>query len=429
MAQRESPRAEHLKAAVRAAGGWRGVHVIGVAAVVSALLAPGCGEPQSMLDFAGSTAHAQLSNAEKSTQTRIEIPVDDLLDVDVEIGAPPVALEFSMDAPGRYGLVRLAPAARSEEWTVYVAQADSAVRLALFDDAMNLLALETVRSEGRLRHTMRRPAAFVQLGVASADGSSGGSVVVEVSRTAGVQPTAPRGQAVWLNFDGVRDLAVDRNVTVTFGALDAGDIDPALVGRTEELILAIAETIERNYADFELRVYTSGEEPPAEPMQMIHFGGGHEALLGLAESIDPYNGKRSQNAVVFTDAFAAYASMRLTAEQWGVMIGNVASHELGHLLGLHHVEQAQAVMDVAAGTAWDLAERRDFLPAPLDAGTFPLGQLDAAALLTDTLGPRVSPLVYWDGASAPAGLKSSAARMVEMPAGGSCGTCARHAGW
>ena len=67
------------------------------------------------------------------------------------------------------------------------------------------------------------------------------------------------------------------------------------------------------------------------------------------------------------------------------MIGNVGSHELGHMLGLYHTREPHEVMDTT-GTAWELAENQRFDRAELDPSVFPVGMEDSPMILADTVG-------------------------------------------
>jgi len=68
------------------------------------------------------------------------------------------------------------------------------------------------------------------------------------------------------------------------------------------------------------------------------FGGG---LLGLASDIDVANQSKADNALVFSQNFAMYASSTTGSEtdrlnQFSRAFANTAAHELGHTLGLNH---------------------------------------------------------------------------------------------
>jgi hypothetical protein len=69
----------------------------------------------------------------------------------------------------------------------------------------------------------------------------------------------------------------------------------------------------------------------------------------------------------------------------GVAIGNVASHESGHLLGLNHVHDETALMDEVNPADTFLLDQ-DFKEAPLSETIGPFGVQDAFLLLQEILG-------------------------------------------
>jgi hypothetical protein len=107
--------------------------------------------------------------------------------------------------------------------------------------------------------------------------------------------------------------------------------------------------------------------------------------------VDSYNIDACDDAIIFAESFSPDVfSFRLTAREMGIAIGNVASHEAGHLLGLNHVDDDLDLMDDRSLADAFLADQ-EFLDSDLSTDILPIGTQDSALLLFETLGPAEAP--------------------------------------
>ncbi len=115
--------------------------------------------------------------------------------------------------------------------------------------------------------------------------------------------------------------------------------------------------------------------------------------------------------------------MQLTPDEMGIMIGNVGSHELGHLLGLYHTREPHDVMDTT-GTAWELAENQRFDRAALEPSVFPVGMENSPMLLRDTVGEIAGgPPAERQDYSLKQGLRMFIRDLTEIELRSGCGLC------
>lgn len=215
--------------------------------------------------------------------------------------------------------------------------------------------------------------------------SSTGAYELTVSVTPGGEIPEVAPQTVLLDFDG--GVASDPLAgMMSISPFDAEVIDASFAGQTDTVKQLVVETVARDFASVDVRVVTTDDDPPEEPFSTIFIGHFDFMAFGIAQAVDPYNSNPSDTAVVFADSFGPETfGELLTVQELGTAIGNVASHEIGHLLGLVHVVDPTALMD-RDSPADTLLDDQAFIEAPLSPTVFPIGSQDSMLLLSEILG-------------------------------------------
>ena len=326
---------------------------------------------------------------------------------------------------GPYRLFDLGSGNRGDYWQVSAnGPLSGPFIVVLLDANENLLMRMYLHYQSPLQLVLRDDTEQLLLGVMPPASGSGGSFRLRAKRTAGQPVPAARRQVVWLNFAGGDDLRVHTRDPISFPAFDAATIGEAYAGHTQEIKDLILQEMRADYAAYDVQIYSSDDgPPPVEGYSTVHFGGDESGLLGLADGVDNYNESPEQNALVYVDNFAAYWTMQLEPDEMAVMIANVASHELGHLIGLYHTKDPDDLMDTT-GSAWDLAENQGFTRAPLEDTVFATGWEDSPVLLRQIVGSDP------DADKAPARQKpakwatyAAIRRYTQQELASACGTC------
>ncbi len=277
------------------------------------------------------------------------------------------------------------------------ANASLDVSVALYDDELRYFAGNDDESLGSLdsfvEETVRHAGDPYYLVLTSSPFASSferlaGGYRARVTVTREGDVPEPRAQTLFLNFDGAT-LNVPSIPVAEVPPFTAEEISPVYAGQTEIIKQGIVATVKENYAGLDVTIITSDEtSAPEPPYSTAHFGGTSFVAFGISEQVDVYNGDAGDVSVIFTGSFQPELfSETPTAEEIAIAIGNVASHESGHLLGLNHVHDATAIMD-EVNPADTFLQDQDFKEAPLSETIGPFGVQDAFLLLQEIVGLR-----------------------------------------
>jgi hypothetical protein len=305
-------------------------------------------------------------------------------------------LQGSIYAFGDFDVFNLGPMVPGDAIRVSAQAADSPldIALTLYDDQERLFLTDDDSGEGYdafadqpVRHAGDPYYLAVYASPYAVRGDAGvGPYEVTITVTRGGEVPAPVGQVLFLGFDGAV-LDVPSIPVTRVPAFRAGDIAPVYAGRTEDMKAGIIATVRENFAGLNVTIVTSDDASlPEGPMAQVYFGGSSSLAYGISEAVDLYNSDPDDVAVIFTESFRPRLFSRTpTAEEMAVAIGNIGAHEAGHLLGLNHVTDPEALMDESSPADTFLADQ-DFKEAPLSSNIAPLGTQDALLLLAEILG-------------------------------------------
>jgi hypothetical protein len=276
------------------------------------------------------------------------------------------------------------------------------VSVAVFDAGYRLIYNNDDRDDGTLRtldsyidwivrrDTLASYLVVTHSALARSDAFTG-VYEIDLRVTPGSSVPQPVGQALLLNFDGGL-VSIGGRRAMTLQPFDAADISPVYRGDTETIKAAIRAVFEQNFERFDVTILTSDDTlPDGVDVSTVYFGGYDASAFGVADSVDLYNVDFCDDAIVFTESFEPYYFSRIpSATELGIAIGNVGSHEAGHLLGLNHVDDDAALMDDQSH-ADAFIEDQEFMQAPLSTDIMPIGYQDAVLLLNDIVGPFLQP--------------------------------------
>lgn len=230
-----------------------------------------------------------------------------------------------------------------------------------------------------------QPATYVAVSLTPGFDSAG-NYSLEASKEPGYILRELRPDVAILDFSGVNGVRISSRPPIDMTPFDASDISPNYQGYTEEMIRSIVEQVRYDYEAFDVTILSTSEGDVWEPgVTRLFFGAYDAALLGVAEGVDEFNATDNQQAIVFTDSFVAFTPLSPSATQMGQAIANVASHEIGHLMGMVHTDDSLGIMDVTASLR-ELLEDQSFRRSLIYSSVFPIGFQDAPNYLLASVG-------------------------------------------
>lgn len=265
--------------------------------------------------------------------------------------------------------------------------------IALFDDSGTLQLVNDSRNVYLGAHgpfidvTMRRSSTACYVAVSSTnDGGHDGDYELFISKSNSQPILQPRHDEVLLVFSGGSGVAIGSRPAIEVPPFDAGLIDPSFSGTSEELMDRVVELVRSDYSAYDVSILSTSEGATFDgSMTRLFFGTFDPGLLGVAEGVDEFNLTRGQVAIVFTETFDAFMTLRPSVEEMAQALANVASHEIGHLMGLVHTSDPAGIMDVT-GSLRDLTLDQTFRISPINSAVFGLGFQNEVQALLDALG-------------------------------------------
>ncbi len=362
-----------------------------------AFILGGCGVDLGSQTSDGSFPTTTLSEFNlDNVPTYYETDANNLLELaeSVSVSEQPQAISGSISSGDDIDVYDLGPVTPGDRIIVNITADDSLDgAMALFDDAGAALLVNDHRNVylGRsgpfIDVIIRRPSqsCFVALSSTPGYDSTGDYVLTAFDEFPTPIPD-PREDVILLDFAWETNVHIGSRSAIEVPAFDAANISSAYLGETDEMMAQIVARVREDFAAYDVTILSTSEGAEYDAaMSRIHFGTFDAALLGVAEGVDEYNATSGQEAIVFTDTFSAFMRLDPSVSEMAQAVANVASHEIGHLLGLIHTDNPDDLMDVTASLS-ELLLDQEFAKSPIYTAVFPLGSQDSVQSLLDAVG-------------------------------------------
>jgi len=214
-----------------------------------------------------------------------------------------------------------------------------------------------------------------------------GGYSIRVRRDLGATVRSPRSQIVYLDFEGGASVQIALEPVVVMRPFSAESISGRFAGLTSHIVDLVVANMQQDVAEFDVVLLDSKHySRPSQPHTELYFGNFNSAYLGLADNVDTGNLSLQQEAIIFSEDLALWEALQPSVEEVALALANIASHELGHLLGLEHAAYQGDLMSTAGSARQVLEVDAAYLRSRLQADVFPVGFQDGVATLLQNLG-------------------------------------------